>query len=115
MSTNYATHRVVSEEEIKPTIEVNEIINRDNAEKGGAITNMIDSDRAVKILAAYSGDREWTAEEDKKLVRKIDRRLISILFITYGIQFYDKSLLSQAVSPSFSVAGMRMPVTNVFE
>ena len=56
------------------------------------------NDEAVKVLASYAGDLEWSALEEKKLVRKIDRRLLSILCITYGLQYYDKAMLSQAVS-----------------
>lgn len=55
-------------------------------------------DEALKVLANYHGDETWTAEEEKKLTRKIDRRLLSILCITYGLQYYDKAMLSQAVS-----------------
>jgi hypothetical protein len=54
------------------------------------------NDEALKVLAAYQGDETWT-EEEKKLTRKIDRRLLSILCITYGLQYYDKAMLSQAV------------------
>jgi hypothetical protein len=55
------------------------------------------NDEALKVLANYQGDETWTAEEEKKLTRKIDRRLLSILCITYGLQYYDKAMLSQAV------------------
>ena len=55
------------------------------------------NDEALKVLAAYQGDETWTEEEEKKLTRKIDRRLLSILCITYGLQYYDKAMLSQAV------------------
>ncbi|KAK3068656.1 hypothetical protein LTR53_013608 [Teratosphaeriaceae sp. CCFEE 6253] len=54
------------------------------------------NDEAVKVLASYGGDLEWSALEEKRLVRKIDRRLLSILCITYGLQYYDKAMLSQA-------------------
>jgi hypothetical protein len=54
-------------------------------------------DEALKVLANYQGDETWTEEEEKKLTRKIDRRLLSILCITYGLQYYDKAMLSQAV------------------
>lgn len=54
-------------------------------------------DEALKVLASYQGDETWTEEEEKKLTRKIDRRLLSILCITYGLQYYDKAMLSQAV------------------
>lgn len=55
------------------------------------------NDEAMKVLATYDGDQEWTQAEEKKLVRKIDRRLLSILCATYGLQYYDKAMLSQAV------------------
>jgi hypothetical protein len=58
----------------------------------------VHNDEAVKVLAHYSGDQTWTELEEKKLRRKIDRRLLSILCITYGLQYYDKAMLSQAVS-----------------
>jgi hypothetical protein len=45
----------------------------------------IHNDEALKVLANYAGDEEWTEEEEKKLVRKIDRRLLSILCLTYGL------------------------------
>jgi hypothetical protein len=59
------------------------------------------NDEAVKVLATYAGDQEWTPEEEKKLVRRIDKRLTSILCATYGLQYYDKAMLSQAVRSSF--------------
>ncbi len=43
-------------------------------------------DEANKILVNYCGDVTWTAEEEKKLVRKIDIRLLTILCLTYGLQ-----------------------------
>lgn len=54
-------------------------------------------DEAMKVLASYEGPLEWTPEEEKKVVRKIDRRLLSLLVLTYGLQYYDKAMLSQAV------------------
>lgn len=58
------------------------------------------NDEAVKVLAAYEGDLLWTEEEEKSLVKKIDRRLLSIIVTTYGMQYYDKAMLGQAVGPS---------------
>lgn len=54
-------------------------------------------DEAVRVLAQYAGDEVWTSEEEKKLVRRIDTKLLSMLIITYGLQYYDKAMLSQAV------------------
>ena len=44
------------------------------------------NDEALKVLAKYSGDTEWTEQEEKKLKRKIDRKLMFILCLTYGLQ-----------------------------
>jgi MFS family permease len=54
------------------------------------------NDEAIRVLATYQGDQEWSPAEEKKLVKKIDRRLLSILCATYGLQYYDKAMLSQA-------------------
>ena len=56
----------------------------------------IHNDEALRVLAQYAGDMEWMPEEEKKLVRRLDRKLISLLVITYGLQYYDKAMLSQA-------------------
>lgn len=56
----------------------------------------IHNDEALRVLAQYAGDASWTPEEEKKLVRRLDRKLISLLVITYGLQYYDKAMLSQA-------------------
>lgn len=53
-------------------------------------------DEALKVLAQYAGDMAWSHEEEKKLKRKIDRKLIALLCVTYGLQYYDKAMLSQA-------------------
>lgn len=59
------------------------------------------NDEAVKVLASYDGPQEWTPEEEKKVVRKIDRKLLSLLVLTYGLQYYDKAMLSQAVGMKY--------------
>lgn len=56
----------------------------------------VHNDEATKVLASYTGDEHWTPEEEKLLVRKIDRRLLPLLILTYGLQYYDKAMLSQA-------------------
>lgn len=65
--------------------------------KKSTTVDTLHNDEGLKVLANYQGDQTWTAEEEKKLTRKIDRRLLSILCITYGLQYYDKAMLSQAV------------------
>lgn len=56
----------------------------------------VHNDEALRVLAQYAGNTSWTPEEEKKLVRRLDRKLISLLVITYGLQYYDKAMLSQA-------------------
>jgi hypothetical protein len=46
-------------------------------------------DEALTVLARYAGEETWTEEEEKKLVRRIDRKLISLLIVTYGLQYSD--------------------------
>lgn len=58
----------------------------------------VQADEALKVVANYDGDETWTEDEEKKVLKKIDRSLMPILCITYGLQYYDKSMLGQAVS-----------------
>lgn len=44
----------------------------------------VHKDEAMKVLASYDGDLHWTPQEEKVLVRKIDKRLMPILILTYG-------------------------------
>ena len=48
------------------------------------------NDEAMKVLANYDGEQEWTAEEEKIVRRKIDKKLLPILCLTYALQYYDK-------------------------
>lgn len=57
----------------------------------------VHNDEAMKVLATYDGDADWTDEEERKLRRKTDWRLIPILCLTYSLQYYDKAMLGQAV------------------
>lgn len=66
--------------------------------KKSTTIDTIHNDEAVKVLAAYAGEETWTAAEEKMVVRKIDRKLLPLLILTYGLQYYDKAMLSQAVS-----------------
>ncbi|KAL3463563.1 major facilitator superfamily domain-containing protein [Aspergillus heterothallicus] len=54
------------------------------------------TDEAMKVLARYTGDEAWEPSEEKRLVRKIDWRILPLLCMTYGLQYYDKAMLSQA-------------------
>lgn len=58
----------------------------------------VHNDEAMKVFAAYTGDENWDAAEEKQLRKKIDRHLLPILCLTYALQYYDKGMISQAVS-----------------
>lgn len=76
----------------------------------------VHNDEALKIIAEEHGSNEWDPSEEKRLVRKIDWKLLPLLCLTlvwlagnplvnrvanhchrYGLQYYDKAMLSQAV------------------
>lgn len=59
----------------------------------------VHNDEAIKVLANYTGDETWTDEEEKQVLRRIDWKLMPILCVTYGLQYYDKAMFSQAVCP----------------
>lgn len=57
-------------------------------------------DEATKIITDYTGGggaQEWSESEEKRLRRKIDWRVVPILSFSFFLQFYDKSILAQAV------------------
>ncbi|KAG5980916.1 hypothetical protein E4U55_003473, partial [Claviceps digitariae] len=56
----------------------------------------VHQDEAAKVLAAYDGDRQWDDEEERRLRRKVDWRVLPVMCMTYALQFYDKNILSQA-------------------
>lgn len=70
----------------------------DNEIKKTTTVDTVHNDEAIKVFANYHGEAEWTIKEEKRLLRKIDFRLMIILFCTYGLQYYDKAMLGQAVS-----------------
>lgn len=85
------THEVVED------VRADTNVNGQDLEKVTTI-DTIHNDEATRVLAAYDGDETWTDEEERKVLKKIDRRLLWLLILTYGLQYYDKSMLSQAVS-----------------
>lgn len=48
-------------------------------------------DEALKVLAYARDQPPITPEEERALLRKVDLRVIPMLFITTGLQFADKS------------------------
>lgn len=69
------------------------------------------NDEAIKILNSYNGSPTWTALEERYVLRTLDWRLMPILCITYGLQYYDKAMLSQAalfgLIPDLELSGTR--------
>lgn len=61
----------------------------------------IDSSKAHPQQAAYfldfaGRDAAWTAIQNKKIVRKVDMRLLPLLIAMYMLNFLDRSNLAQA-------------------
>jgi ACS family allantoate permease-like MFS transporter len=54
-------------------------------------------ERELDAAAAYASDREYTPEENKRLLRKIDRHLLPMMMLLYLIQFWDKTTLGSSV------------------
>lgn len=84
--------------------EENISVEKQDAPKTTEVIDTVRTDEALKVITAYDGDTTWDPAEEKRLVRKIDRKLMTILCITYGLQQYDKTMLSQAVSFSFMLS-----------
>ncbi|KAJ3956003.1 hypothetical protein N0V92_007475 [Colletotrichum tropicale] len=61
-----------------------------------AAVDTLHHDEAMKILDRYTGDRGWAETEESKLRHKVDWKLMPVLCLTYGLQYYDKAMLSQA-------------------
>lgn len=87
--------------DFKPTVETAESVGsvpENNELAYNTVSKHKHEDEAYKVFDSYSGDQTWTEQEEKQLRRKVDWRLMPLLCITYGLQYYDKSMLSQAVS-----------------
>ncbi|KAK4939807.1 hypothetical protein LTR10_019980 [Elasticomyces elasticus] len=80
----------------KNPIHLEESMDKTEPTKAAMAVDKVHLDEAVTVLASYSGPQTWTAEEEQKLRKKIDRRLLPILVICYGLQYYDKAMISQA-------------------
>ncbi|KAH8890176.1 MFS transporter [Thozetella sp. PMI_491] len=87
-----------SDKEFKPSSQSPENNQVDDVEamKPVSVLAAQQDDEGMKVVAAYAGETEWTEEEERKLVRKIDLRLLTLLTASYGLQFYDKTMLGQA-------------------
>lgn len=71
---------------------------QESVDDGSMTVDTVHRDEALRVLQAYQGDESWSDEEEKKLRRKIDWKLMPVLCVTYGLQYYDKAMLGQAVS-----------------
>ncbi|KAE9973696.1 hypothetical protein EG328_004254 [Venturia inaequalis] len=69
---------------------------KDEETRNTKMIETVHNDEAVKVLANYHGEEIWEDAEEKRLRRKLDWKLMPILCLTYGLQYYDKSMLSQA-------------------
>ncbi|EON61054.1 hypothetical protein W97_00265 [Coniosporium apollinis CBS 100218] len=58
--------------------------------------DILHNDEALRVFAQDHGDDAWSPQEEKRLLRKLDWRLLPLLCFTYGLQYYDKAMLSQA-------------------
>ncbi|KAI8940646.1 hypothetical protein NX059_001916 [Plenodomus lindquistii] len=69
-----------------------------DVEVGGQVkpVDTVHGDEAARVLAGYTGEETWTEQEETQVRRRIDWRLMPILCVTYGLQYYDKAMLSQA-------------------
>lgn len=79
-----------------PSVELNENT-LDNDHATGKTLDTKHQDEALRVLDTYDGDTTWTDAEEGKLRRKLDWKLMPVLCMTYGMQYYDKAMLSQAV------------------
>ncbi|KAK3650401.1 hypothetical protein LTR56_006380 [Elasticomyces elasticus] len=77
------------------SVELNENMS-DNAHRAPKALDTKRRDEALRVLDTYGGDTEWTDAEEGKLRRKLDWKLMPVLCMTYGMQYYDKAMLSQA-------------------
>lgn len=56
----------------------------------------VPADKLVLYLSYASKDEEWKAYHTKKLLRKVDIRLLPLLVLMYLLNFLDRSNLAQA-------------------
>ena len=59
--------------------------------------HMVKKEREMDTAAALASDREYSAEENKRLLRKIDLHILPMMMFLYLIQFWDKTTLGSSV------------------
>ena len=68
--------------------------------------NRNDADEALKVLAGHEGEVIiLTPEDERKLLRKIDRNLMPLLCLVYGLNYLDKTTVSYA-----SIMGLKADI-----
>lgn len=88
----------MSETGEKNTTQMAEQVENANSIKKTKTVDTLRDDEGLRVLANHEGEQHWDEAEEKKLRRKIDWRLMPVLCMTYCLQYYDKAMLSQAVS-----------------
>ena len=62
----------------------------------GIIKDVRNADAALEFLRQQGESREMTAEDEKRLVRKIDFMIMPLMFGCYCLQYLDKTLINYA-------------------
>lgn len=112
MADTEKTQEVQQERAATPTSQGPEI-------KKDLVVDTLHNDEAMKVLAAYEGDDTWTKEEEGTVRRKIDKKLLPILCLTYALQYYDKGelrrmiLVSSAFCSCHSLVAQSAPPTDL--
>lgn len=60
--------------------------------EAGQVLHVNNADAALAFLNDESTGREMTAEDEKKLVRKIDWMIMPLMWSCYCLQYLDKTL-----------------------
>ncbi|KAJ5769635.1 MFS allantoate transporter [Penicillium odoratum] len=65
-----------------------------STEQPGSKSNPEDGDIALGFLQTHA--QEYTKEDERRVMRKVDMRMVTIMLVINGIQFVDKNTLSSA-------------------
>jgi hypothetical protein len=61
-------------------------------------TGSLHQSEATTTSVLHHEQQGWMPQEEQNLIRRLDRVLLPLLVVSYGLQYYDKAMLSQAVS-----------------
>ena len=62
----------------------------------GEVKDVKNADLALDFLRHEGNAREMTADDEKKLVRKIDFMIMPLMWLCYWAQYLDKTLINYA-------------------